>query len=128
MNNINGLLRNEVKTELEALSNLDVGSDQYKATVDSVTKLTDRIVELEKLEIEKQEKVEIRKQDYNLKLKQMEEDKKDRQIKNYLNAAGIILPIGLTVWGTFKTFEFEKEGTVTTMMGRGFIGKLFPKK
>ena len=128
MNNINESLRDVIQSELEELKDMEVGSDEYKTTVDGVTKLTDRVIELEKLNIEKQDKAENRKNDQDLKLKQMEEDKKDRLIKNCLSAAGIILPLGLTVWGTYKTFEFEKEGTVTTMMGRGFINKLFPKK
>ena len=57
----------------------------------------------------------------------MEEEKKDRLIKNILTGAGIIIPLGVTVWGTLKTLKFEEEGTVTTLMGRGFINKLFPK-
>lgn len=63
-----------------------------------------------------------------LKLKQIQEDRTDRWIKNGIAIAGIILPIGLSVWGTFKSFEFEKEGTITTIMGRGYINKLIPKK
>lgn len=66
--------------------------------------------------------------DKKLKLKQMEEDRTDRWIKNGIAIVGIILPIGLSVWGTFKSFEFEKEGTITTIMGRGYINKLIPKK
>ena len=58
----------------------------------------------------------------------MEDEKKDRLIRNCISAAGIIIPSLLTIWGTFKTFKFEQEGTVTTIMGRGFINKLLPKK
>lgn len=63
-----------------------------------------------------------------LKIHQIEEDRIDRWIKNGIAIAGIILPIGLTVWGTYKSFEFEKDGTITTIMGRGYINKLIPKK
>ena len=58
----------------------------------------------------------------------MEEDRKDRRFKNGIALGGIVLPLAVTIWGTLKTLKFEEEGTVTTMMGRGFINKLIPKK
>lgn len=125
---IETLLHKEIIHELEELRGMDVGSDAYRTTVDGVTKLTDRAIELEKISIESQEKAENRETENELKLKQMKEDRIDRWVKNGLSAAGIVLPIMLTVWGTKKSFEFEKEGTITTIMGRGFIQKLLPKK
>ena len=80
----------------------------------------------------KQQQFELEKSKCDLekdfKLKQSDEEKKDRLIKNCLSVAGIVLPIWVTIWGTLKTLEFEKEGTVTTIMGRGFINKLLPRK
>lgn len=125
---IETLLHKEIVHELEVLKDLEVGSDAYRATVDGVTKLTDRAIELEKISVESQEKAENREADNELKLNQMKEDRIDRWVKNGLSAAGIVLPIMLTVWGTKKSFEFEKEGTITTIMGRGFIQKMLPKK
>ena len=122
--NIDELLREEIQEELEALKDMDKGTDEYKTTVDGVVKLTDRVIEFKKLDVECQKDAN----ENDIKLKQMDEDKKDRLIKNCMTAASIGLPIALTIWGTYKTFEFEKEGTITTMMGRGFINKLFPKK
>ena len=66
--------------------------------------------------------------DKSLKDKQLEEEKKDRLIKNCIAVASIAIPSLITIWGTLKSFEFEKEGTVTTIMGRGFVNKLLPKK
>lgn len=74
------------------------------------------------------EKILNREFDECLKKKQFEDEKKDRLIKNCISIAGIIIPIIVTIWGTKKSFEFEKEGTITTIMGRGFINKLLPKK
>jgi hypothetical protein len=83
---------------------------------------------MEKIETEQRERMMDREVDYELKQQQMEEDRKDRKIKNLLTAAGIVIPTGVTIWGTFKSFKFEQEGTITTIMGRGFINKLLPKK
>ena len=57
-----------------------------------------------------------------------EDEKRDRRIKNGITIAGIVIPSIITIWGTIKSLNFEKEGTVTTIMGRGFINKLLPKK
>lgn len=121
-------LREEILTEIEELHKIGVGTDQHKVAVDSVTKLVDRAIELEKLDIDISEKEKDRENDLNLKLTAIEEDRKDRFVKNCIAVGGIVLPALITVWGTFKSFEFEKEGTITTIMGRGFISKLLPKK
>jgi hypothetical protein len=117
---IKTLLCEEIKDELEFLKALGVGADEHKLATDDLSKLVDRVVDLEKIEIEREE--------LKLKVAQMEEEKKDRWIKNCLTAAGIIVPVGVTIWGTLKSFKFEQEGTITTIMGRGFINKLLPKK
>lgn len=125
------LLHEEINYELVRLGNIEVGTDQYKATVDGLTRLMDREIELKKLDLDAKDKFENRKQaekDYELKLVQVKEEKKGRIIKNIIDIAGIILPIGLTIWGTRKTFQFEEEGTITTAIGRGFINKLLPRK
>lgn len=115
--NIDELLRDEIQSELEKLKDMEVGSDEYKATVDGLTKLTDRTIEFTKIESES-----------NDKQKQLEEDRKDRLIKNCISVAGIVIPSMITIWGTCKSFEFEKTGTITTILGRGFINKLLPRK
>lgn len=117
MPNIETLLHEEIATKFEKLSEMDAGTQEYEHAVSSVTKLMDRVIEMERLDSEIQDKSETQK-----------EEKKDRLIRNIISGAGIVLPILVTVWGTKKSFEFEKEGTITTIMGRGFINKLLPKK
>ena len=126
--NVKTLLEEEIQGEFEGLNELEVGSKEYQTTVDGLTKLIDRAIEIEKMESESDEKVENRVFDNDLKLKQLDEEKKDRLIKNCISVAGIVIPSVITIWGTFKTFKFEEEGTITTTMGRGFINRLFPKK
>ena len=125
---IKTLLEVEIEDQFDKLSEMEKGSDEYKATVDSAIKLTDRMIELEKLEDERLDKEQSRKFDSELKLSEVKEDRKDRIIKNCISAAGIVLPIIVTVWGTKTSLKFEEEGTITTSIGRGFINKLLPKK
>lgn len=128
MTNIETLLHEEIQDGFDALSRMERGTETHKTTVDEVAKLFDKAIEIEKLEMEAKEREKAREIEASLKRAQMEEDRKDRRVKNGIAIGGIVLPLAVTIWGTFKTFRFEETGTVTTMMGRGFINKLIPKK
>ena len=128
MESIRELLDEEIQVEFEKLSKLEVGSESYKATVDGLTKLVDRAVEIDKTEMENATKIEAQNIENDLKALQIKEDNLDRWVRNGIAIAGIIVPSVLTVWGTLKSFKFEETGTVTTILGRGFINKLLPKK
>ena len=86
-----------------------------------------RIIELDKLDNEAEERNKNREVDAELKQAQLEATKKDNRVKNAISIAGILVPIGVTIWGTLKAFEFERDGTVTTLIGKGFINKLIHK-
>ena len=124
-------LDTEISSKLDCLSSMDVNSDEYKTAVDSISKLIDRRNEMEKIELEatKQrisEMVEINKIEAEKEL--TVHNKKDQIIKHAISIGSIVIPVFVTVWGTYKTLKFEETGTVTTIMGRGFINKLIPKK
>lgn len=117
-------LYKEIEDEFQVLSEIKVGTDEYKSSVDGLTKLLDRAIEIEKHEAEMKER-EAERIANDIKTA---EEQKDRVVKNYISAGGVVLPLLVTIWGTLKSFKFEQDGTVTTIMGRGFINKLLPKK
>lgn len=121
---IKTLLHEEIENEFDTLDEVEKGSEKYKVTVDGAAKLLDRAIELERLEIERQDKAYERE----LKQTQMKEDKIDRWVKNGLTAASIIGGFGLTVWGSLKAWKFEETGTITSTAGRKFMSYLFFKK
>lgn len=142
---IKRLLDEEIQSELEKLGGLKMGSEEYKTTVDGITKLLDRVIDVEKLERDATAKNgdrEIERSKVNgelsekaksreieeKKLEQIANEKNDQIFKNAIAIAGIVVPSLITIWGTFKTLKFEETGTVTTIMGRGFVNKLIPKK
>lgn len=110
------LLEDEIAAELEAMQEMDTISDDYRVAVDGLTKLIDRSIELEKLENSKSDEKD-----------KAEFDKIDKLLDHSISVIGILIPVALTVWGVHMTFEFEKEGTVTTLMGKSFINKLIKK-
>ena len=121
-------LYDEINAEFDDLSKMALGTEEYKVTVDGLTKLMDRAIDMKKFDTEYAERIENQKMDNCLRHKQMDEERKDRLIKNGISIAGIVIPSLITIWGTVKSMEFEKEGTITTIIGRGFINKLLPKK
>ena len=126
--NIEHLLYDEMETEFEKLRDKEPGSDEHKAIVDEIVKLMDRAIEMEKVNNDCTDKTEIRENEQALKKQQFEDEKRDRFIKNIISVAGIALPLLVTIWGTKVSLKFEEQGTFTTIMGRGFINKLLPKK
>lgn len=145
MDEIKELLDTEISNELSDLGDLERGSETYKVTVDGITKLMDKRIEMEKLERDTQAKdkdreIESKKAEGDLtdkaksreidekKLAQIANEKNDQLFKNGIAIASIVIPSMITIWGTFKTLKFEETGTVTTIMGRGFVNKLIPKK
>ena len=122
------MLREEIRDELESLKSMQLGDELYKTTVDGLTKLIDKTIEIEKFNIESQEKTQNREEDLELKRQEMEDNKRDRLLTNGIAVAGIVIPSLLTIWGTLKSLKFEETGTVTTIVGRGFINKLLPRK
>ena len=54
MKEIEELLRGEIVDELIKLEEIEVGSDKYKTTVDGLTKLADRVIEMHKFEADQQ--------------------------------------------------------------------------
>lgn len=122
------LLDDVIVNELKNLKDTKGETDEHKATVECVTKLMDRSIEIKKLTFDQTNKLSRQIIDDKAKVKQDEEDRKDRLIKNCISIAGIVIPALITIWGTLKSLKFEQDGTVTSMAGRAFVSRLFPKK
>lgn len=114
---IDELLDEDIVSEMDKLRTTPYDAKEYEAVADTVVKLMDRKIEMEKV-----------KNEQLFREKQLKEDKKDRLIKNIIGGASVVLPLIVTIWGTKVSLKFEEEGTFTTIMGKGFINKLLPKK
>lgn len=139
------MLMDEVECELAKLNKMEAGGDKYKATVDGVTKLTDKYIELKKLSQQEAENAEKRKiQEAELKLKEkqvnneeIDIDLKEQQIlaeiksdkfKNRLSVVTFGVSTAVTVAGVVATFIFDEKGTITSTLGRKLIERVLPKK
>lgn len=96
----------------EAKSGVEIGSDEYKAIISEIHKVTNDLNEISKIE------VEAEKNWY-----QQDKDRKDRWIR--------IVEIGVK-YGVFiafglGAFYFEKTDSFQSTIGRRLFGNLLPK-
>lgn len=114
---VNDKLRAEIDRELEAIKDMEVGSDQHGAAVDHVTKLFDRLIETERLEGDGYDKTEARK-----------DEKKNRLIGYIISGLSIGIPAVVNIWAFKKSMRFEEVGTITSQAGREMFKRLFSRK
>lgn len=119
----------ELHDELNELSKTTVGTDEYKIAIDGVTKLADRIIEIEKIEAENRIKVEAQEAETEIKSQQLKDDRRDRRIKNGIaigTFVGSIAVYGLTYLSSMK---YEDKGVIPTTEGaKNALRQLFKLK
>ena len=119
-------LEDEIRDEFEALRKIEVGSDTYRATVEGLTKLVDRKIEMDKVEVDARERVIKRNDDNEFKEMQLADDRKDRAIKNGLTLATLVITTGTTIWGILKSLkiEFKDNEMITSTVGKELMKKV----
>ena len=118
----------EFESELEELSKMEVGTDTYRATVDGVTKLADRIIEIDKIEKENSVKIDTQEQEYAIKAQQLKDEKKDRFIKNCIAIGTFVGGVLVYSLAFIASTNFEREGTLTTEGGKSSLRQLLKLK
>ena len=121
---IKTLVNDEITSEIEEPSRIEVGTEEHTAAGHAVTMLMDKSIELEKLQNEKLEKKDARETEYDLKMAEMQHDRIDRIVKNTLTGLATAGGLGVAIWGTLMSLKFEEKGVVTTISGRSFIQSL----
>lgn len=99
MSSIKDQLTEEFNSQIGALNGLEVGTDDYKVTVDGVTKMADRIIQIEKIEEE------------------AKANRKDRLIKNVIDATKVIGGLVLTGTAFICSMNFEANGHIFSTEG-----------
>ena len=122
---IETMLHDGIEDGFNELKKIQVGTEEYKTTVDGLTKLLDRAIEIDKIDSEIQMMPLKNEIENNIELKKIANDRKDRIIKNCLTAASIVCTAGITVWGSLKSWKFEETGVVTSGPGREFMRRIF---
>lgn len=119
--NVEKGLMDVIEARLTFQPEIEMGTDEDRISTEGTAKLIQEYREVARLEIEREQKEKAQEQEYNLKVMQMENDRKDKMIDRGITIAGGIGSVAVLVWGTLKTFQFEKNGTVTSKVGKLFI-------
>lgn len=117
-------LVSEIEDELKELEKIQVGSEQHKNAVDSVTRLVDRVIEFDKQAYESEMKDKTIENDQNFKEEQLKIDKRDKIVKNLITIGGSILTGAALVTATVFSAWFEKDYNWTNEGGRNAIREL----
>lgn len=115
--NVKRKLEEEFENQIDGLHKLELGSEKYKLTVDGVTKLADRIIEIEKNE-----------KDAELREVEIENDalSKEAEIKNNRNRNVVeVIKVGVPVVAAFAmglvSMKWEKLDTLTSSAGKSAL-------
>ena len=117
-------LVSEIEDELKELEKVQVGSEQHKNAVDSVTRLVDRVIELDKQAYESAMKDRAIENDQIIKEEQLKNDKRDKIAKNLITIGGSVLTGAALVTATIFSIWFEKDYNWTNEGGRNAIREL----
>lgn len=120
-------LREELDRELDSLKDSEIGSDEHKATMDSMTKLMDRAIELKKIDVDAKNQERTRETEAVLRLEQMKDDRIDKIVRNVIMGVGSVGGL-VTIWLlSAAAFTYEEKGTISSLLGKKVLGMLVPK-
>lgn len=117
-------LEDEFESQMNLLSNMDVGTDEYAKTVEGVSKIADRLIKIQQLNDE-----------YDLKSREIENAKENRiqeeeqaRKKNRIDWGKVIVPtVGAFTMGII-TMIWEKTDTLTSSAGKSALRDILPFK
>lgn len=110
-------LSGEFDARLEELGDMQLGDDNYRTATDCMTKVADRIIEIEKIEAE-----------CKLKEQQLKIDRRDKIVRNVIEGVKVVGGLGSAFAIAIISINFEREGTFTTQAGRSTISQLLKFK
>lgn len=107
----------EIDERFDDIAKMDPSTKEYSTAVESLTKLMDRAIEIEKFEASETHNEKQMKEEYNSRL-----------VKNGIDIGLGLLPIAVGIWGTKVCLKFEETGTITTTVGRKILDKVLSFK
>ena len=132
------MLEDEIRSTIEELSNEDVSSEKYKKITESLTKLIDKYNEMDKLELEYQDRYDSREAERDhreaelaIKEKQLQLDRKDVFWKHLLTGVSVVgCGLLLPFWGakTSLFFEYMDDKIPSSITTKDLLKNVLPKR
>lgn len=121
-------LEDEIVDGFLKLNKLEFGSEQYNRGADALCKLVHAAVAVDESERKLKEMVESRQQTHELEERKLKAEKREQILKYTVAVVSLAASVGVTTWGATHSWEFEKQGSVTTLIGKLFMNRLVPNK
>lgn len=110
-------LTEEFNDEISEVSKMEIGSKEHSAAVESLIKLADRIIEIDKIDNEQELKDRTQMDENYLKDKQLKVNKVDTVLKHAGNLGKTLLMVGAGLWVYTSSMKYEEEGIIPTTDG-----------
>lgn len=111
-----------VEDRIVCLGEIEMGTDEDKIATEAVAKLLHERNEMISMEIERDQKERIQEKEFELKAKQIENDKKIKTVEIVIDGIVTVLSYVVLGVGSYKILKFEETGTITSNIGKMFIG------
>lgn len=98
------------------INEMNGNGENYEIKLEERDKIRNELLKLEQLTNDKQ-----------IKHLQFEIDKKNEFIRNLITIGTFSVNFIGCVYFTFKSFDFDKQSTMTSTMGRGILSNFMPK-
>lgn len=121
------MIEDELEHQVSEMKRYEVGSKEYETAAKAISVLHNIIQESKKLEIDTDMKNITLENEYDVKSKQADENKRNRLWNTVVEIGGIVIPAVITIWGTKTTLRFEADGTPTSITSRSILPRLFKK-
>jgi septal ring factor EnvC (AmiA/AmiB activator) len=143
---IDAKLNEEIERELDAIYEMEVGSEKHSHSVDNLTKVLDRVIKMQSLDADERNKAAEREAAEKARIEEMrardaereaegkrkdaeqESEKIDRLIGHGITVGLGLLGMGLTLYGFNKSMKYEEIGTITTQAGKFMLNKILGRK
>lgn len=114
----------ELERQLGSLEDFAFGSPEYHQAMVDTSILIDKCNDMERIELERQEKAKSREQEKDFKTKEMREERIDRIVKHTITVLTFGISLGVTIWANKDSKNFEMGYTQTTEAGKTSTRKL----
>lgn len=107
----------EIEAEIGEISKIQVGTEEYEKSVNGLSKLTDKLVDMQKLEAAEEDRA-LKARELDIREAELEAEKKHNKIKTVVEVGGKILAGGMVLFGMVYTWAREDDNINTSTVGK----------
>lgn len=128
MENVNGLIEEELARAIERMKSLKPEDPAYKSAAEAIATLQKARLEEDKLLFEDRrngDELALHQMEQENKAEEAKLEKKKFRVRTCLDAAAIVVPAVLYAFFGIKGFKFEETGTFCSTTNRWNLGNIF---